>query len=71
MSKARMIKKYFDITLDAIVVDDNKIYETRIKYNGEMKDTNGNLLNNFTIYCKFTNGDLFSTLRTYKNKVLF
>ena len=45
VNKARMIERYFDTSLDYIVSDDKRMYESLLKIKVEMKDTNGNISN--------------------------
>jgi len=40
-----MIERYFDTSLDYIVSDDKRMYESLLKIKVEMKDTNGNISN--------------------------
>jgi len=40
VNKARMIERYFDTSLDYIVSDDKRMYESLLKIKVEMKDTN-------------------------------
>lgn len=65
VNKARMIERHFDISLDYIVSDDKRMYESLLKVKGEMKDTNGNLSNALRKYYHFANGVSFPTLSSY------
>lgn len=66
IAKARMIERHFDTSLDFIVADDEKMYETLLRIKKEMKDTNGNLSNALRKYYCFFNGKKFQTLAEYK-----
>lgn len=65
VNKARMIERHFDISLDYIVSDDKRMYESLLKVKAEMKDTNGNLSNALRKYYYFANGVSFPTLSSY------
>lgn len=67
LSKARLIERQFDICLDTIVSDDEKMFETLVRIKQEMKDTNGNVSNALRKYYEFSNGKRFPTLAEYKN----
>lgn len=45
ISKARMVERHFNISLDAIVSDNDKMYNILVRIKQEMKDTNGNISN--------------------------
>lgn len=66
VSKAGMIERHFDISLDAIVVDDNTTYEILLRIKSEMKDTHGNISNSLRKYYQFVNGKGFPALRAYR-----
>lgn len=65
MSKARMIEQHFNLSLDFIVEDDNRMYEILSKIKIEMKDAHGNLSNALRKYYLFTHGTTFPTLSKY------
>jgi hypothetical protein len=48
ISKARMVERHFNISLDAIVSDNDKMYNILVRIKQEMKDTNGNISNALT-----------------------
>lgn len=66
VNKARMIERYFEISLDYIVSDDNRMYESLLKIKAEMKDTNGNISNALRKYYRFVNRASFPTLSCYE-----
>ena len=66
VNKARMIERHFNNSLDYIVSDDKRMYESLLKIKVEMKDTNGNLSNALRKYYHFANGVLFPALSNYK-----
>lgn len=65
VNKARMIERHFDASLDYIVSDDKRMYESLLKIKAEMKDTNGNLSNALRKYYRFANNKEFPTLGAY------
>jgi len=67
VNKGRMIERYFKISLDVIVSEDDIMCETLIRIKSEMKDTNGNLSNALRKYYQFANNRVFPTLSTYKD----
>ena len=62
VNKARMIERHFDISLDYIVSDDKRMYESLLKIKAEMNDTNGNISNALRKYYHFVNGVSFPSL---------
>ncbi|MBP7508676.1 MAG: hypothetical protein KA807_12720 [Prolixibacteraceae bacterium] len=66
VNKARMIERHFDTSLDYIVSDDNRMYESLLKIKAEMKDTNGNISNALRKYYHFANGVSFPQLSSYE-----
>lgn len=66
LNKARMIERHFDTSLDHIVSDDKRMYESLLKIKAEMKDTNGNISNALRKYYHFANGVSFPTLSSYE-----
>lgn len=66
VNKARMIERHFDTSLDYIVSDDKRMYESLLKIKVEMKDTNGNISNALRKYYHFVNRVMFPTLSDYK-----
>ena len=65
-SKARLVERHFDICLDTIVSDDEKMFDTLVRIKQEMKDTNGNVSNALRKYYEFSNGKRFPTLAEYQ-----
>lgn len=66
VNKARMIERHFDTSLDFIVSDDKRMYESLLRIKAEMNDINGNISNALRKYYHFANGVLFPTLSGYK-----
>ena len=66
MSKARMIERHFETSLDTVVNNDDKMYAVLVRIKQEMKDTNGNISNALRKYYQFANGRVFPTLGSYK-----
>ena len=62
MSKARMVERHFNMSLDSIVADDNLMYEILLRIKQEMKDTNGNISNAVRKYYHFTTEKSFPPL---------
>jgi len=69
VNKARMIERHFDTSLDYIVSDDKRMYESLLKIKAEMKDTNGNLSNALRKYYHFANNKVFPTLGAYVDRL--
>lgn len=68
INKARMIERHFDESLDCIVCDDDKTYQTLLRIKEEMKDTNGTVSNALRKYYVFINSKAFPALSDYKCK---
>ncbi|UWG97335.1 hypothetical protein LPY66_00405 [Dehalobacter sp. DCM] len=66
VNKARMIERHFDTSLDYIVSDNKRMYESLLKIKAEMNDINGNISNALRKYYHFANGVLFPTLSSYE-----
>lgn len=66
VNKARMIERHFDTSLDFIVSDDKRMYESLLRIKAEMNDINGNISNALRKYYHFANGVLFPTLSCYE-----
>lgn len=66
VNKARMIERHFVTSLDYIVSDDRRMYESLVRIKTEMKDTNGNISNALRKYYRFANGVSFPMLSDYK-----
>lgn len=69
LSKARLVERHFDICLDTIVSDDEKMFDTLVRIKQEMKDTNGNVSNALRKYYAFSNGKRFPTLADYRKDI--
>ena len=67
ITKGKMIEKHFDESLDSIVKDDNKTYNTLLRIKAEMKDKNGTVSNALRKYYVFANGKSFPSLSEYQN----
>ncbi|MBS3974000.1 MAG: hypothetical protein KGZ89_03950 [Actinobacteria bacterium] len=65
VNKARMIERHFDTSLDYIVSDDKRMYESLLKIKTEMNDVNGNISNALRKYYHFANNKIFPTLGAY------
>lgn len=66
MTKARKIEQNFDVSLDAIVVDDGKTFELLSRIKSELGDSNGAISNALRKYYLFTNGREFPRLSEYR-----
>lgn len=66
VNKARMIERHFDTSLDYIVTDDKRMYESLLKIKAEMNDINGNISNALRKYYHFANRVSFPMLSSYK-----
>lgn len=71
MSKVRMVERQFNMSLDTIVNDDNRMYDTLVRIKQEMKDTNGNISNALRKYYLFSNRKVFPTLSQYQKQIEF
>jgi len=67
ISKSKMIEKHFDESLDSIVNDDDKTYNTLLRIKVEMKDQNGTVSNALRKYYAFANGKPFPSLSEYQS----
>ena len=65
VNKARMIERHFDTSLDYIVSDDKRMYESLLKIKTEMNDVNGHISNALRKYYHFANNKIFPTLGAY------
>lgn len=66
MTKARLIERHFETSLDNIVCDDDITYKTLLRIKSEMKDANGNISNALRKYYFFVNDKSFPTLAEYE-----
>ena len=64
-----MVERHFNISLDAIVSDNDKMYNILVRIKQEMKDTNGNISNALRKYYQFVNGRVFPALSQYQRDV--
>lgn len=62
LSKARLVERQFETSLDSIVADDNLMFHTLCRIKNEMNDTNGNISNAVRKYYLFSNGKEFPPL---------
>lgn len=66
LSKARMIENHLNTSLDYVVSDDNKMYETLLKIKEDLNDNNGSISNALRKYYYFANGKAFPTISNYE-----
>lgn len=66
INKARMVERHFNISLDAIVSDNDKMYNILVRIKQEIKDTNGNISNALRKYYQFVNGRVFQLFHNIK-----
>ena len=62
LSKARLVERQLETSLDSVVADDNLMYRTLCRIKSEMNDTNGNISNAVRKYYLFSNGKEFPQL---------
>ena len=67
ISKGKMIEKHFGMSLDSIVNDDDKTYDTLLRIKAEMKDQNGTVSNALRKYYAFANNKVFPALSEYRS----
>jgi hypothetical protein len=67
MTKARLIERHFEMSLDDIVNDDDRMYKVLVRIKAEIKDTNGTVSNALRKYYVFANGKPFPVLSEYEN----
>lgn len=68
ITKARLIERHFETSLDNIVNDDELTYKVLMRIKAEMKDTNGTVSNALRKYYVFINGRPFPALSEYENR---
>ena len=68
ISKARLLERHFEKSLDEIVCCDDEMYKTLMRIKAEIKDTNGTVSNALRKYYVFANGKSFPALNDYDNK---
>jgi len=66
LSKARLVERQFEASLDSIVADDNLMFQTLCRIKKEMNDTNGNISNAVRKYYLFLNGKEFPPLSQWR-----
>ncbi|MDD4402048.1 MAG: hypothetical protein PHI24_09295 [Desulfitobacteriaceae bacterium] len=66
MTRARKIEQHFNITLDSIVADDNKMFDILCRIKKELNDSNGTISNALRKYYLFANGREFPKLSDYR-----
>ncbi len=66
LSKARSVEKKFNIDLDYIVKDDNRMFDLLVKIKDEFSDSNGAKQNAVRKYYTFVNKRTFPTLDNYQ-----
>lgn len=62
LSKARLVERQFETSLDSIVVGDNLMFQTLCRIKNEMNDNNGNISNAVRKYYLLSNGKDFPLL---------
>lgn len=62
LSKARLVERQLNASLDNIVADDDLMYETLCRIKNELNDTNGNISNAVRKYYVFSTGKEFPPL---------
>lgn len=62
LTKARLVERQFETSLDSIVANDNLMFQTLCRIKNEMNDTNGNISNAVRKYYLFMNGKEFPPL---------
>ena len=66
LSKARLVERQFEASLDSIVADDNRMFETLCRIKNELNDANGNISNAVRKYYLFSNGKEFPQLSQWR-----
>lgn len=66
MTKARKIEQHFNIFLDSVVADDNKVFDILCRIKKELNDSNGAISNALRKYYLFANGREFPKLSDYQ-----
>lgn len=66
LSKARSVEKKFNIDLDYIVRDDNRMFDLLVKIKDEFGDSNRANQNAVRKYYTFVNNRIFSSLANYQ-----
>jgi hypothetical protein len=66
IAKARKIEQHFNIDLDTIVADDNKMFDILCHIKREQNDRNGTISNALRKYYQFANGREFPKLSDYR-----
>ena len=67
ISKGKLIERHFSESLDSIVKDDDKTYNTLLRIKAEIKDQNGTVSNALRKYYTFSNGKPFPVLSEYQS----
>ena len=68
ISKAKCVEEKFDVNLDYVVKDDNKMFDLLMKIKNELSDSNGAKQNAVRKYYTFVNNSVFPSLINYQNK---
>lgn len=66
MTKARKVEQHFNVSLDSIVADDNKMFDILCRIKKELNDSNGAISNALRKYYLFANGRKFPKLSDYR-----
>lgn len=65
MTKARKIEQHFNVSLDSVVADDNKMFDILCRIKKELNDSNGAISNALRKYYLFSNRRDFPKLSGY------
>lgn len=66
MTKARKVEQHFNVSLDSVVADDNKMFDILWRIKKELNDSNGAISNALRKYYLFANGREFPKLSDYR-----
>lgn len=66
INKGRMIERYLNTSLDALVSNNDSMYKVLLKIKSEMNDTNGSISNALRKYYLFVNGKACPSLAEFK-----
>lgn len=66
MTKTKKIEQHFNVSLDSVVADDNKMFDILCRIKKELDDTNGAISNALRKYYLFANGCGFPKLSDYR-----
>ncbi len=66
ITKARKIEQHFNVSLDSVVADDNKMFDILRRIKKELNDSNGAISNALRKYYLFANEHEFPKLSDYR-----